>query len=277
MPAPLSYSQLLTPRDVALAVEQFLIAPYGTAWTAGRINMASVPAGFSYLGRVVADSPQVTISRDIFQLDYGIPRTRQYQQVVGVGARIQFSLHSRDIRHVAYALGNLTNDAILYHMPNSANLISSVGSAAQFTLAASPANAWYVGDEVVTAATSAALGTSQNASVISSINGLVITVDPPFASTPVVTPGVAIKPVGQRTAFSTSTLRSYRLIGVADFTDGVQLVHDFQKVQPSGEFVDIIRNTENPKIPFTFDAFGLSDSNYSGELNVGERHFFQKV
>lgn len=279
MPGSLSYAQLITPRDVALAIEQFIIAPYGTSWVAssGRINMASIPSGFSYLGRVVPDSPQVTISKDIFQLDYGLPRTRQYQQVVGVGARIQFSLHSRDTRHVAYALGNLNNDAILYVLPNSATLISSVMSAALITLSGSPANPWYVGDEIMTAATSAAIGASQNATVISSINGLQITVDPPFASLPVVTPGVAIKPLAQRTAFSTSILRSYRLIGVADFTDGVQIVHDFQKVQPAGEFVDIIRNTENPKIPLSFEAFGLVDSNYGNELNVGERFYFQKA
>ena len=51
MPTP-SYVNQITPQEVTLALEQFLIAPSGTSWTPARIDTAAPPASWIHLGAV---------------------------------------------------------------------------------------------------------------------------------------------------------------------------------------------------------------------------------
>lgn len=282
-----TYQNLITTRDVSLAIQQFLIAPYGTTtWVAssGKVNVSSPPSGFRSMGAVDEESPQITVTRNKFQLRTGIPQVLQYQAVTSLEAQIQFSLHTRDTRKALYALGSSSvaateagGNGALYLAPASLTLIASVGSAGQITLAASPALPWYVGDEIVTSATSAGWATSQNYAVISSISGAVVTVDPPFATTPVITPGVVAKPLAIRNAFGTSIVRDYTIMGVADFIDGYQLVHYFNRCQPSAEFTEQLRASQNERLNFQFDVFGVDGgATYNNELIVGERYLYQK-
>ena len=43
-------SNLIEVREVALGIEQFLVAPFPTTWTPGVIDASSPPVGFTNLG-----------------------------------------------------------------------------------------------------------------------------------------------------------------------------------------------------------------------------------
>lgn len=271
-----TYVNQISEREVSLAIEHFLIAPFPTAYTPGRVDVNSPPAGFRHLGAVDEESVSLTATRNKFQIKTGIPQVLQYQAVTGLDARAAFTLHARDTRKALYALGNWTNDQPKYIAPNSLTSLAAVGSAGQVTLAAAPANTWYVNDEVVTAPTSAGWATANNFAVIASINGLVITLDPPFASAP--SAGDLIgKPVGHRAPLGTSIIRTYTLLGIADFIDGFQAQHWIPKCQPVGEWAEQLRASQNTRMTLAFDAFGLPSTVWSNELVVAERLLIQKA
>lgn len=272
-----TFSNEVRSRHVSLAIEKFLIADYGTAWTPGRIDISSPPAGFRDLGPVDEESPTVTITRNSFSLRTGIPQTLQFQAVTTLDARIAFNLHSRDVRTVINALGSVPSNAAKYIEPANLTSIASGPTSTVITLASSPANAWYVGDEIVTSSTTSGFATSQNFAEIVSINGLEVHFHGKgFSPAPSANDWVG-KWVGAYVPFGTSALPQYTLIGVADFIDGQQLVHVFNKVQAAPEFVENIRASENAKIPLAFDAFGLESSTWNNELIVGVRYIFHKV
>lgn len=272
-----TYSNPITVRDVSLAIEKFIIADFGTAWTPGRIDISSPPAGFRDLGPVDEESPTITISRSQFQVRTGIPQVLQFQAVTSLDARIAFNLQTRDTRAVIHALGSVPSNAAKYIEPSALTSIATGPTATIVTLVASPVNNWYVGDQIVTSVTTGGFAASQVWAQIVSINGLEVHFkDKGFSTAPSISEWVG-KPLADFVPFGTASSPEYRLIGVADFIDGYQLLHSFDKVQASPEFVENLRASENNKMPFAFNAFGLESTTWANELVVGERYMFGKV
>lgn len=270
-----TYANPITNRDVSLAIERFLVAPLGTPWTPARVDIASPPAGFKDLGPVDEESPTVTISRAQFQLRTGIPQALQFQAVTTVDARVTFNIQSRDTRAIIAALASVPNNAAKY-IANDATSIASGATRLTITLTGSPAVPIYVEDMVVTAANTPGLETTQNWAIVTSINGLELHMrGQGFDNTPGSGDWV-MKPQADYIPFGTAALPQFHLLGVADFIDGMQLVHRFEKVQGSAEFIENLRASENNKMPFAFNIFGTESAFWGGELIVGERYLFQR-
>lgn len=271
-------SNLIETREVALGIEQFLVAPFPTAWTPAVINISSPPAGFVSLGAVDEESASVVVNRTQFQLRAGIPQSLQFQATQGLESRIQFSLHARSSRKIQYALSNVAPKNIA---PSELVVVSTPGATATtVTLAASPVNNWVLGDEIVannaTDVTTIGWEDSQNVAVITSINALEVHFEGKgFSDIPALDAFFA-KPLGTKVPFGMKTTRQFHLIGVADFTDDYQLVHDFAKVQAIPEFTEEIKVSQNARINLAFEAFALENSTWSNELIVGERFIFPK-
>jgi len=74
--------------------------------------------------------------------------------------------------------------------------------------------------------------------------------------------------------YGKSTLQKFALLGVADFLNGSQVIHDFTKVAPSGDWTEEIRPSDAYAIPMTFSAMGVSTTiNSCTELILGKRHY----
>jgi hypothetical protein len=272
-----TYENLIFEREVSIAIENLFVAPYPTTWTATPVaDILDPPSGFTWLGAVVEDSPSVTVSRDLFQLQTGVPRVLQYQAVTTVAGRFECQLYSNSPRKVQYALGNVDAHNVL-SAPSSPVAISSVTDKYTVTLTASPAVDWAVGDFIVTALTTNTLAISQNEAQISSINGANVTVGTPgFPNTPT-TSHEAGRIAAVKSPFGTNQIKQYTLLGVAEFIDNVQIVHKFDKVSPSAEYAEQVRPDDVGKITLGFDAFGISNADYGGSyLIVGERFWFPK-
>jgi hypothetical protein len=194
-----TYNQQINTNEVSLAIERFLVGLYPTSFTPARIDISSLPAGFLDLGAVVEDTPTVRVTREKYQLDVGLPRVRQIDQVIAVGAEISFSLYTNSWWHAQFALGNVTTIATVT------------------TIASGAVNTQYLGR---------------------SVN------------------------------------KYFTLLGVADFINGVQVIHEFPKVSPSGNFEDMFRPSDASKMPFTFQALGVvATIDGCTDLVVGKRHY----
>jgi len=192
-------NQQVATYEVGLAVEQFLIAPYGTSYSCTEpVDPDSPPSDFLSLGAVVEDSPTVTISREKYTLDTGIPRSRAYEEILGVNATVSFRLYSNSYYQAQFALGNESD---------------------------------------ITTVTTIASGDIQTQ------------------------------------YYGLSTLTNYYLLGVADFTNGYQVVHDFPKVSPADDFTEEFRASA-PEMPLSFNALSVPTT-VNGCLQpvLGKRHF----
>lgn len=262
-------------REVSLAIERLLIAPKDTAWTPARIWVDSVlPTGFADLGAVVEDTPTITVSRTNFELRTGIPQILRYQAVMGVDGTFAIQLHSNSPRKVQFAMGNVAPVNMVANTPWP--VVSTPAPSTRMSLTLSASLALNVGDYIVAATNASTLGVTENEAHISSISAAVIYFNSPgLPNTPAVGDFVT-KLTGVRLPAGTSKLKHYRLLGVADFIDGVQIVHDFQDAMPGGEWTEAIKPTENGKIQLTYSALGYSTSTYgaTSELIIMERFWF---
>lgn len=194
-----SYVNEIRTQDVALAVEQFLIAPYGQSYTcSAAIDLESPPSGFYHLGAVVEDSPSITVSREKYTLSTGLPKSPQYETILGVSAQISFRLYTMSFYQAQFALGN---------------------------------------SSTITTVTTIASGAVQ-----SQYYGL-------------------------------DAIEEYYLLGVADFMNGIQVVHDFPKVSPADDFTDEFR-TQAPEMQMTFNALSTVQTIGGCRQQVlGKRHY----
>ena len=274
-----SYAQQIPDcKDADVAIETILIAPYPTTFTHARVDVDTPPAGFLKIGAaVVEDSPTLTITRSFRELKTGIPSTLQCQDIADLDGEFSISIYSQRNRIAQWGLGSVGFINILGGA--TATVIStSAPTLTQLTLAASPSAAWAVGDFIVTAATTTGLSSSQNEAKISSINGLTVVLDSAvtFDTTPSVD-NFAQKLTGNKLPFGTAIINTYHIIGVADFTGGRQLVHDFQRAQAVGEWTEAY-NTENfSRMNLKFKLLTVGTSTYTGasENIVGERIWFK--
>ena len=280
-----SFANEITVEDVSIALEHLLIAPQGTAWTPGRVDVSSPPLGFLHMGAVQEDSPQLSVQKEQFRLSTGIPRVLQYQAVIGVAGEFQMVFHSVRNSRVFHTLGG----AKPYHVANTVAsawvAVDSVISRLEVNVASTAhSSAIAVGDLLVTD-TTANITTTLNEAFVTSVTALTgTTILRINLSNPEGSPAlpVAARPLFEvaHTRYQLGTIVQpfFRMLGVADFLNGAQIVHDFQKVSPRGQFVEALRNGQDARVPGMFDLFGYGVStpydSTASQLVVGERFWF---
>lgn len=279
-----SYANEITVEDVSLALEHLLVAPQGTAWTPGRVDVSSPPAGFLHMGAVQEDSPQLQIQKEQFQLQTGVPRVLQYQAVIGMTGNFQMVFHSARNSRLFHTLGG----AKPYHVANTAatnwNAINSVVSRFEVIVASDAHIAAVAAGDLLVTDTTANIKTSLNEAFVSSIAALtgntayrVVLSNPDgFPALPVATQPI-YEVAHNRYQMGTVVQPFFRMLGVADFLNGSQVVHDFQKAAPGGQFVEALRNGQDARVPGTFTLFGYTVStpyDTISQLVLGERFWF---
>jgi len=252
-----TFENLINLTETSLAIQRLLIAPFPTAWTPARIDLASLPTGFSDLGAVVEDSPSFSVTRSKFQLDAGIPAIRQFEAVIGLEGSFEVALHSTSWRKIQFALGNLTSTA-------SATIVTTIASVTNqnvITLATT-SGSLPVGRQFVIATNTPGFDSADAVETrVGSVasNGLTYALAPTPVHTP--TAGQYVGIYDSVCQFvGTTCLKQYVLLAVADFIDGSQAIHQFFKVTPGDEFTLEIRPSENMRVPLSFNALGVSQS-----------------
>lgn len=274
-----SYVNAVDLQETSLAIEQFLIAEYPTTWTPGRIDLfpGQLPSGFKSLGAVVEDSPSFKVTKNKYTLQTGIPAVRQYERTIGLEGTLEFALHSTSWRKLQVALGNLT-------AVSSATIVSSVGSiqsASIIHLSSAPTTPITVGDQVVFSAAGQQDGIDTQETVLRSVVSVLASftswyVVPPLAGSPAGTENV-YKYAEVRQYYGTATEREFTLLGVADFVDGYQIVHEFPRVQVAADVTREIRPGENLRLPLTFNLFAVTRTiRGNDELILAQESYFPK-
>lgn len=263
-------------KEVAIAIEQILIAPFPTSWTPAKLTdpVDTPPVGFRNLGAVVEDSVTLTITREKFQLRTGIPKVLNYEAIMGVSATLEASLIARRGRLAGFAMGNVKPINML--AGTAVTTLSSVTNRAIVTLVASPNVAWAVGDLIGFSTTTPGLVDTEQDAYISSINALTVVFSPAFPDTPAVN-NLVQKISGIRNPFGTSGIRKFHVLGVADFIDNIQVVHQFPKCDSSGDWTEQFRPDQEGRLPMKLEALGYQSSTFdssTSHLLVGERYWF---
>jgi hypothetical protein len=269
-----TYNNPVDTNETRLGIEQLLVAEYPTTWSPARIDVDAPPAGFVNLGAVVEDSPTFSVERETFDLETGLPMVLQHQEVTRLTGQFTCSLHSNSWRKFQYAFGN-------YAAVSSATLIATISSVTDQSVvsfaATSDTESLVVGSKYIFGGTNAewdtAAGFETKVASITS-DALTVLLSPTPIRTLVVNDVVGFYPY-QQLFVGTAQIRQHALLGVIDFTDGDQVVHEFFKVQPAGNFEEAISSAENERISLTFNAFGVTRSDVPGasadELVVGRR------
>lgn len=279
---PRAYENLVLERDVSLGIENLFMAPYPTTFDPTTqitdvLDIGSSWPGFVWLGAVVEDTPQLTVSREKFQLMTGIPKSLQYEAITQVAGKFECSLYTISPRRTAYALGNVDPLNVTKTGGTSFASINSVTNKYIVTLAGTPAGGLSVNDYIVTASATTGIAQSVNEAQVSSINGLTIVFGTPSLLTTPSANHFLAKITAVKQPYGTKELRKYALVGLADFVDGAQVIHYLPKVAPGGEFVEAIRPDDVGKIPLSFDAYALSNSDYGvSGLVVGHRYWLPR-
>lgn len=73
----------------------------------------------------------------------------------------------------------------------------------------------------------------------------------------------------------TGVLKEYTLLGVADFLNGSQVIHEFPRVAPSADFAEAFRPGDAARIPLAFECKStIATLGTCEHLIVGKRHYF---
>lgn len=280
-----TYTNEIREDEVSLAIEHLLIAPVGTAAPAGRIDVASLGTytNFTHLGGVVEDTPSVTINREKYQLETGIPRTLQYDATVAMSGQFTVSFYSNSNKVVRYALGNVPPSFVYTGAVTS--ILSTAISFSNRTLAVTINTTGYaVGDMIVL---NASAGTTPSTIWSDSyLEGYVESkttnqiILRSFDGTPTFGTTVGVIKVAKTVIpFGTSQIPKYYIIGVADFIDGVQIQHHLYKASPVGDFTETVQPGQAGMIAATWDLFATTSTSYnngSSELILGERFYYPR-
>ncbi len=105
-----SFLNTIDTAEIGLGITRLHIAPQDTVWSPARVNATSPAASFYDLGPVVDDSPVLRVTREKFKLITGIPRSLQYQTVMGMEGSLSAMLESFDYSKWEYAMGNTLPD-----------------------------------------------------------------------------------------------------------------------------------------------------------------------
>lgn len=270
-----SFNNTINPVEVSIGIERLLVADYPQAWSPARIDLDSLPSGFVDLGAVVEDTPSFQVRTEKFELKTGIPMVTQYQAVQGMEATLQASLHSNSWRKVQYAFGNFT-------AVSSAISVATIGSVTNgggvFSLSTTPATPIAVGQQIILASAASAFDRADTfeTRVTSVSGGLVYACKPPLPSGAAAGWNVGLYGVNYVEQFiGGRQIKQYVLLGVTDFIDGAQVVHQLMKCVAAPEFTEEFRPDANGRIPLAFNAFGVETSvNSCTELLVAKRYYF---
>lgn len=270
-----TYNNTLNQVEVSLAIERLLIANYPTTFTPARVDLDSIPAGYSDLGAVVEDTPVFRYGREKFVLEAGLPKTRQFERVTMVSGQFQVNLYSKSWRKLQYALGN-------YTAVSSATIVSSITSITSDRLTITLGGSGFSGNvcaQLVIAVSTPAFDAADAIEVkVSSITTpTIITVDEPLPSS-IVAGHFVGKYTRVEQVFGSNKIRYYSILGVADFVDGSQVVHEMRKVTPSDTFEEGIRPDNAHSIPLLFDASAW-EATIDGctQQLIAKRHYFPAV
>lgn len=264
---------------ISIGVEQLLIAPEGTTWSvssgpAMRLNINSPPSGFRHLGAVVDDSPSVKITKGAYELKTGVLNVLRKRYVNDMSATFTARLFSMRGIDVMYALGN----GYFTHISGSAvgtdcSTVASVTSRRVITLVGSDVSSIIPGNAVVIS-TVASINKTYNEGIVSSVTIGAGFYDLTFVDSLDTLPVAnerAAKLYATKVPGGTSVNKYYVLLGVADTSDGWQIIHHFPKAIPSGEWTEEIRRDKATDIPIEFAAIGQESSAWDNELIVLER------
>lgn len=272
-----SYLNPTVEAEVSIAIERLLVADYPQSWTPARVSLAptSLPTGFHDLGAVVEDTPSLRVTRNKFQLFTGIPSVLRYEATIGLEGTLAATLHSYSWRKLQLALGNFTYTCSAV----TSDTVSSVGGRDEVTLSAT--TALTVGDLVLVAVSTTAMDDIDcPEAVISSIgtDGATLHFSPTLPSTP--SAGDLVGTYSYvRMAIGTAKQREFAILGVSDFIDGAQVVHQVHRAVAADEVLQEIRPAQNQRIPLTFNLKGIASSDYTGYENkshliLAETFFF---
>lgn len=259
--------------EVSLAIERLLLAPYPASWTPARIDLDSLPSGFADLGAVKEDTPVVRTEREKYELKTGLPKITQYQSIIGVTGQLEATLLSNSWRKLQVALGNYTATC----SPAQVGTISSVTSSGLiFTLLTTPTTPMVVGQQIIISASGQADAIDAIEVRIGSITSNNQTFVCGTAPIKTITANMVVSVYGMvKQILGGKTIRNYHLLGVSDFIDGVQIVHEFKKCQSAGNWEEMFRPDNVGMIPLTFDALGYRDTiGGCTELVLGARYYF---
>lgn len=275
-----SYTNDINEIEVSLAIEQLLIGPEGADFTIARVDPDSPPANFVNLGSVVEDTASLTVTREKFQLDTGIPRVRQYELVNAMEGSLAISLHSNSWRKLQFALGNYT--AISSHTVVTS--IVSVTNRSTVTLSTTSASL-NVGRQIVISATTPGGsflagfdGVNAIETQIASIttDGLTLYLQPTPVRTPTAQSWLGYYGYVQQ-AVGTTRNTKFALLGTADCVDGSQILHWIPKVAPAGEWAEAITPDANIRIPLTFNAYGVKFTDIPGAGGSSELAIMKRI
>jgi len=225
------------------------------------------------------DSPSVQVSKEMYTLDTGIPSVRAYQAVTRLMGEFSFVLHSyAPFPNYIGAGGTapITIPATLYGGYATVLTIQSRTVIGVNTITADmQPNCMIVVD------TSVSILSSGNTGWITSVNtsSKYITLSGPDGlkriDIAVGNPLVAISRSQQ--LLGGSGMPRFHILGVADFFDGGQVVHDMPFAQPRGNWAEALRAGQDPRVQCTFDLLGYTVStpySTSGQVSILERHWF---
>jgi len=278
-----TYTNLINENEVSLAIEKVIVAPWPTEWTPARIDIASLAPPWKDLGAVVEDSPSLRVARSPFQLKTGLPQTLQYEAIMGVEGTFEFALYSSENRKVKYALSNV--EPINITKANTPDgTCSDTCDLYKLVWASTPSYIPRVGDTVITGSatmtdiSSRYIRTSENESIVTSIsiNDGILYFANGFPNTPQDGDLFDVL-LGTKLPLGGTAIKKWSMIGVADFMNGVQVVHYFPKVSSAGEWAEQIRPDNVGRIAMQFSLYGYSSYTYAGsteQLIVGERYYF---
>lgn len=285
IPSTKSYVNEITVDEVSLALEHLLVAPEGTAWTPGKIDISTPPTGFIHLGAIQEDSPQLSVQKDYYRLATGVPAILQYQAVLGVAGEFQAVMLSNRNSRAFFSMGGIR----MYHVANTpsggwAYVHSVYGrdhvvvNSVAMTAAITPGN-------LVVTDTSTAITTTLNEAFVTSIAAVTgntlfdvyLRLPDGFPTLPV--QSHAFYAVAHdRYAMGSSQLPFFHVLGVADMLNGGQIIHQFRKATPRGQFVEALRAGQDIRVPVLLDLFGYAVStpyvSSGSELIVAERFWF---
>jgi len=286
-----SYLNIVVDKEISIGVEQVLIAPFPTAWTPAKISDPefAAPTGFRNLGAVAEDSVTMSLTREKFQLSTGIPKVLGYEAIMGVSGILEAQLIARRGTLAYFGLGGLppvapVPAAIFQVMSVLSQSVISCSSMPPSWIASLEAGMLFAGGASSSPAPNDELNTTNDAYLISWVeiflpDGVTLTFSPGFPNT--IVPGDVIHDQDyQQQPFGANRITRFHLLGVADFIDGVQVVHDFPEVSASGDWVEEFKPDQEARIPMKFEAHGFAQSTYDNSishLTVGERFWFSET
>lgn len=213
----------------------------------------------------IGDNVQVNASAGMFQYKNAVPTVTKKKFVIGRDLVVSAEFDEFKSRVIQTALGLLAPINKL-----GATLMTVQGApgptASAFTV--DVATGLNTGDEIVVAATSGALASSQNSGLVSSAAAAVaITLRQPLFVAP--SAGwVAKKRISSKLVFGSSDVRSYPLLFVVDFVvDKKQFVMFFPTVSSAGTFnPDLGGGQSHAKIGISWDCHAVVDSDVADNV-----------